>query len=174
MSDREASIMRADLRNRMVPCGDCDFEESTMDAQHEEMKRDIRRIDTELDSHERETDRAITELSTHYSHISATLDSQAQLLAQIDKRMGKIEVDLGRYNNMRERLDDVERTQAAMGTAYVPRDEFNSALGSVRQHAEGKVAVVEGKLRMLVWGIGGFLTLASGSVGFIAARVFGG
>ena len=134
MNDRSAAVERADLRDRLIPCGDFDFEESEMsdEKQHDDMRRDIRRIDTELDSHERETDRAVTELSTHYSHISATLDAQAQLLSQIDKRMGKIEVDLGRYNNMRERLDGVERAQATLGTDFVPRREFNGMVGSIR------------------------------------------
>lgn len=173
MNDRAAAIERADLRHRMIPCGDCSFEENEMgDVHHEEMKRDIRRIDTELDSHERETDRAVTELSTHYKHISSTLDAQAHLLTQIDKRIGKMEVDLGKYNNMRERLDLLERSHGMLATEYVPRQEFNGALGSVRQHSEGKAAVLEGKLRMLVWGLGVFITIASGTIGFVASKVF--
>jgi chromosome segregation ATPase len=171
---RVAAIEGADLRNQMIPCGDCEESEMSDDRQHDDIKRDIRRIDTELDNHERETDRAITELATHYKHISSTLDAQGQILTHIDKRIGKMEVDLGRYNNMRERLDIVERTQSALATAYVPRDEFNGAVGSVRQFADVRSTGTEGKLRMLVWGVGVFITLASGTIGFVASAVFGG
>lgn len=174
MSDKAAAIEWADLRDRMIPCGDCEERDVSDERQHDEIKREMRRIDTELDSHERETDRAVTELATHYKHISSTLDSQSLLLSQIDKRIGAIEVDLGKYNNMRERLDMVERTQSALATAYVPREEFNGALGSVRQYSEGKSAGVEGKLRILVWGVGVFITLASGTIGFLASAIFGG
>ena len=135
MNDLEAAALSGDLRNEMIPCGECNFEEEYFvsdEKQHDDIRRDIRRIDTELDSHERETDRAITMLSTNYNHIASALEAQQKLLAQIDQRMGKMEVDLGRYNNMRERVDGLERAQSQLGVDFVPRNEFNGAVGSLR------------------------------------------
>lgn len=168
---RTAAVERDDLRNRMVACGDCSVEEDMSDSQHDEMKRDIRRIDTELDSHERETDRAITALSTHFEHISSTLDSQAKLLSQIDKRMGALEGDIKKYNNMRERLDGIERVQESMAQDYVPRPEFNGAINSVREFVKEKVDGLAGRFALLMWIIGAGFGVTFTALGFL---IFGG
>lgn len=176
--DKTTAVYSADLRSAYIPCGDCSFEEEYL-SDHDDIKRDIRRLDTELDGHERETDRGITELRSNYVHIAKALDSQTVMLSQLDKRMGHMEVEIGRYNNLRERLDGLEQTEAKRSDTYVPRPEFNQTMVSVRQHADSvsskalsKADKVEGRLTTMVWGVGLMLAGISGVVGFIAARVF--
>ncbi len=178
MSKKADAVYSADLRNTYIPCGDCDFEEEYM-ADHEKLERDIRRIDTELEGHMQENLRAITTLQTNYSHITRALDSQGRILEQIDKRMAHIEVAVGGVPALKERLDVIEGVEKTRSEHYIPRHEYNASLISVRQYAEGEGAKavakadrVEGRLTMMVWGVGLTLAGISGVVGFIAARVF--
>jgi hypothetical protein len=172
------AVYSADLRNSAIPCGDCDFEEEHV-SDHDKIERDIRRLDTELEGHVNENLRAITALQTNYSHITHALESQGRILEQIDKRMAHIEVAVGGVPALKERLDVIEGIEKTRSEHYIPRHEYNASLISVRQYAENegakataKADKVEGRLTMMVWGVGLTLAGISGVVGFIAARVF--
>ena len=175
MIDNDA-LLAADLRDRMVPCGDCEEDElSDIDG----TKRDVRRVETELEGHIQENLRVITSLQTNYAHITQALESQGRILEQIDKRMAHIEVALGAVPAIKERMETMEAVEAKRSQDYVPRNEYNGSLVSVSQYAEAqaerataKAEKVEGRLTMMVWGIGLTLAGISGVVGFIAARVF--
>ena len=174
MSDKEQAVLGGDLRDNKIPMGGCEDEEVRVMAELDNIKRDIRRLDTELDGHEQENARTITELSVGLLNIGKQLDTQAQTLQGISDRVGHLEVKIDRYNNLRERMDQAEQFIDKMGTSYVPRAEYQGALNSVREYAKGKADAVTGKMTMLVWAIGIGFSATGGAIGFLAARVFGG
>jgi hypothetical protein len=148
-------------------------EECIMPDEHQELKDAIRRIDVELDGHERESARVITELSTSFGYIKLMLEKQVVLSERNEERMNMLEMKLDQYNNLRERIDLTEECMRGLSQAYVPRHEINAAMGSVRQFTETKVEGISGKMVMLVWAIGIGFSTVGGVLGFIASRVFG-
>jgi len=148
-------------------------EGACMSDEHQEIKDALRRIDIELEAHERESNRVIVALSTSFDYIKTMLEKQEVLSERVNSRVNAMELKLDQYNNLRERIDLTEECLRGLSQAYVPRHEVNAAMGSVRQFAETKVEGVSGKMVMLVWAIGIGFSTVGGVLGFLASRVFG-
>ena len=173
-SDRmQNAVYFDDLRNRMIHVGDCSMKETSVSDEHKVLQEAILRLETEVDSHERESTRIITDLTTSFRYIQQMLEGQQKMVENLDRRMDDMERKLDRYNDLRVRVDDTEACMKALGTNFVPRSEFNGALSSVREYAKQKADGTRGRLAMLVWAIGIGFTAMGGTLGFIAARVFG-
>lgn len=144
-----------------------------MSDEHRPFEEKLMRLETEIDSHERETTRAITDLSTSFRYIQQSLNSTHTAVTHLDQRMDQMERKLDAYNNLRERVDMNERCLDNLPANFVPRPEFDGAMKSVRQFAETKVEAVAGRISMLTWAIGIGFSTAGAAIGFLAARVFG-
>lgn len=163
MKDIERHIYGADLRDHLIPCGECGFEDAMSSADIETIKRDVRRLDTELDGHEQENARTITELATTVKHISTVLDNQARIMEELKRQFSEMERKLDRYNNLRERIDAVERSREALPSDYVPRPEFNGAINSLR-----------GEIRTMKWIFGIGFTAVAGLLTGVLIFLVGG
>lgn len=129
MSSIADHIYGADLRDRLIPCGNCEDPVSDLES----VRQHVQRLDTELDGHEQENARTITELSTTVKHISVILEKQAHTMEDLDKRFAGMERKLDKYNNLRERTDSLEKSRTELSVDYVPRREFNGMVGSLRR-----------------------------------------
>lgn len=163
MKDIERHIYGADLRDHLIPCGECGFEDAMSNVDLENIKRDVRRLDTELDGHEQENARTITELATTVKHISTVLDNQARIMEGLERRFGEMERKLDRYNNLRERTDALERSREKLSTDYVPRQEFNGAINALR-----------GEIRTMKWIFGIGFTAVAGLLTGVIILLIGG
>lgn len=163
-------ILNDDLRNELIGCGYCDFDETStedavagdrQDASDAEVKALALRVDrlaTCVEGVQLETTRAITELFSYVKHIRETNESQTALIRSIDSRQAVMQESLSKYNAIRERLDVMEREHSNMHDRFIPRTEFNAALKSLR-----------GTMGTLQWMFGlGF----SAIVGLLAAILF--
>jgi uncharacterized coiled-coil DUF342 family protein len=132
------------------------------------MEDQIKRLETKLEGHELENSRAITDLTATLRHMTETLSSYTSKFDALQESVNEMKTNLTKYNNLRERMDDLERIAEARMTEFVPRNEFNGAFKSVREFAEGRASTVQGRLAVVMWAMGALF----GVIGFIAARVF--
>lgn len=87
----------------------------------------------------------ITEINSGWRQLSARLDEQ--------------EKKLDRYNNLRERVDIIEQTHDRMAKDYVPRDEFNGALNSLRDQIKTGFANQKWVIGFIILAFGGLASL---------------
>lgn len=163
---REAAVMQADLRDGMIPCGDCDFEEdgvSDHERKHDDTAEHLRRLDVEVEGVKLESSNAITALNTSLSFIGDQLKRYDETLKVVQSQLQTIASDVGKYNNVRERIDLLEQFQDNMGKNFVPREEFNGAFKSVRQ-----------QIRTLQWIFGIGFSLVGGLLTGVIVLLLGG
>lgn len=123
---REEYVYSADLRNRSIPVGGC--EEMAQDKQ----QQDNPNLVGLLGAFQQETTNRITELTTSMRYICEGIDYQRAFAERMDARQDAMERKLDQYNNLRERTDMLEAVEARRAKDYVPREEFNGALRSLR------------------------------------------
>ena len=133
--------MAADLRDAMVPCGDCEFEEDLVSDKitghsHETPKHvtdSINRNTMGLEALQIETTRAIATLGQSMLHIRETNEHQTAAILRIETMQRDMATQIGRYNNMRERLDQIEAETSDMHEKFVGKEVFNGAMESIRK-----------------------------------------
>lgn len=161
-------ILHSNTALHHIPCGDCNFDEVI--EMNSEDRDELKRLQALLGNYQEQTTQQITTLTTSLSYIKEGIDWQRQFSERMDQRQDTLERKLDQYNNLRERTDALERAESERAVDYVPRREFNGALGSVREFAEGKAKAIEGRVIVVMWAMG----ITWGALGFLAAHIFGG
>lgn len=177
MDDRYARIMTYDTRNRMIPCGDCSFEEDEMpepDHQHEppeHIVQQLARHEAWIHEIRDSSTRMIAEQGRDLKWMIEHMEKLGATIEKIDARQDRMESELSKHNNFQKRLQAVEETHENLADNYIPRTEFDAAMQSVRESVTEKVNAVSGRFSLLVWIIGAGFGVSFTALGFI---IFGG
>ena len=182
MEDDEATLIpeRAKRFSSDIPvnCPECVFDAEEIDMS------DIRREDLpahdhpvpqhvtdQLKRHEMYIDQLQGENSRMFGSIETGLEFLKGQISEINsgwrelsKRLDEQEKKLDRYNNLRERMDLVEQTHDRLNKDYVPRQEFNGAVGSLRDQLRSSFATMQ-------WILGGVVAAAASIAAYV---IFGG
>jgi protein-arginine kinase activator protein McsA len=154
-----------------VDCPECVFEVEEMpDMEKQVPEHDhpvpqhvtdqLKRHEMYIDQLQGENARMFGQIESALEYIRQAVDSQAQKTDANSVRLGHIEREIGKYNNVKERVDLLEETHKRLSSEYVPRAEFNGALASIRD-----------SINTLKWILGGFI---AGTFALAMYMIFGG
>lgn len=177
MDAKQWAIYGADLRNRLIPCGDCAFddEEHTMSDKHPDHAHDPpEHIVQQLARHEAwiheirdSSTRLISEQGRDLKWIREHMEKLGAMFEKIDARQDRMESELAKHNNFQSRLRVLEESRDTLAEEYVPRPEFDGAINSVRETMKDKVDALAGRFALLMWIVGAGFGIAFTALGFI-------
>jgi tetrahydromethanopterin S-methyltransferase subunit G len=120
----------------------------------------IKRHEMYIDQLQGENARMFGQIEMSLKYIREAVDKQAQQTDHHDSRLDHIERKLDVYNEVKTRVDTLETTHKQLSGEYIPRQEFNGALSSIRD-----------SIGILRWMFGGFV---AGVFAFASYVIFGG
>lgn len=168
------------FRFTLVDCPECVFEMEELNTDHSHPTP--KHVEDQLNRHEAyigefrgESARMWGQVTTDLSYIKKAVDKLAHSTERHDQRLDHLEREIHKYNNLRERLDLLEKMHDRLSSDFVPRPEFNGALNSIReQSVEGDASIKDALaagLSSIRWVLGG---LVGGMFALAMYLIFGG
>jgi len=177
MNPVEWAILSADLRHRLIPCGNCDFddEEDDMNEKIPHHEHDPpQHIIQQLSRHEawiheiRESStRMIAEQGTDLKWMREHIEKLGAVIDKIDARQDRMESELSKHNQFQARVRKLEENHEALPEEFVPRSEFDGAIKSVRETLEDKTKGLSERFTLLIWIVGGGFGIMFTALGFM-------
>lgn len=163
-----------------VNCPECVFDMD--DIKNDHTHPTPKHIEDQLARHEAyigefrgESARMWGQVTTDLSYIKDGLDKLTHSTERHDQRLDHLEREIHKYNNLRERLDLLEKTHDRLASDFVPRPEFNGALNSIREQSiagdESIKDALQSGLSSIRWVLGG---LVGGMFALAMYLIFGG
>lgn len=173
MDDKAYRIYGADLRDRLVPCGNCDFEEEYVqqaDHKHEapeHIVQQLARHEAWIHEIRDSSTRMIAEQGSDLRWMRDHIEKLSAVIDKIDERQDSMQADLAKHNHFQTRLRTLEEARDTLPDEFIPRAEFDGAINSVRENVKGKVEGLAGRFALLMWIVGAGFGVTFTALGFI-------
>lgn len=154
------------FRFTAVDCPECAFDMEELNTDHSHPVPDhvtdqLKRHEAYIAEFRGESARMWGAVTTDLSYIKSALDKLTNSTERHDQRLDHLEREIHKYNNLRERLDLLEKTHDRLASDFVPRPEFNGALNSIREQSiDGDNSIKEALqsgLSSIRWVLGGLV-----------------
>jgi t-SNARE complex subunit (syntaxin) len=155
----EPNVYAADLRNGMIPCGECEFEEGEIMATREEHESaNATKIDQILSLLAASNASLAHFQGRTEQEIKTVRDDLTKLHETVDKLTGLVNTTYAKVTNGQEdRIAKLEKHMDNIDQSHITRHEFNGAFASIRA-----------QLRHLQWIFG---LVGSSLVGLLVALI---
>ncbi len=116
----------------------------------------------QMKRHEMYIDQLQGESARMFGNIEASLEYMKGQNAEINsgwrelsRRIDEQDKKLDRYNNLRERVDIIEQTHDRLSKDFIPREEFNGAVNSLREQIKSGFGNLKWVLGFILLAFGG-------------------
>ena len=120
----------------------------------------LKRHEMYIDQLQGENARMFGNIETSLEYTKREIHTIQSTWKEVSARLEEHGRKLDAYNNLRERIDVIEQTHDQLAKDFIPRGEFNGAVGSLRDQLRSNFATMQ-------WVLGGILAFATGIGGYL-------